>query len=960
MKNKPSTQRAANTSTRQQRLLPVCLALATLFGPGLAVARDLYWVGGVTSNNWEGRWSEGKNWEKVVCERPACGIGSMVYTTPEAGDTLHFKGSKTANIADLSYRIYGGISFEAGAAAFTLKGVENMGLFGGGLRNLSSNLQRLDWGTSHGIVISQAQTWDGGSAGMAITAGLDMQRYLTLQNNVTLNSHNDVIGATPENDAALTVRANSKFIGSQSVTLALGTATHGQLNVQGVGSSFSTAADLVVGDYGDARIYVDTGGSVLSNNAYLGKSGGSGSVSISGAGSTWANTVDLYATQGDITVDQGGLMTTGNAQIGNYTDTLATLTVKGANSWFAAANTLSVGQGGLGVVDLQPGGTVQARDLVVGSGGTINLRGGVLSVLNATLTGTFNWLSGTLNFAGDTSTGDQTLLGRATTLANQMVLKVGGQLNVLAGHSLNLIGGGIEARRMLVNALGELSIGSFSSVKTDSLTNRGNLVLAGGQVNGALVNAGTMSGSGFLAGSFTNSGRFDQSGYLQLSPGSNSRGALNTGVWNVGGGATLALPNNSLNNQGTLFLDGAQVTDAADGSTGTLVNLAGGTLSGTGAIRTNFSNQGRVLVDGGDLTVDKGFSNSGQVLLGSAIASLSGGAISNTGRIEGLGQVRNAVSNAATGIISAKGGTLSLSTALSNSGTLTAGRDATLLLLAGMAPNAGKVQLAGGTFDTNGNALTNAATGTISGYGDVRNGALTNQGRVLLSGGTSAVYADVLGSNASQIILSGNSNTTFYGKVDIQSGAELRVSSGSVATFFEAVQQRSGAKFTGSGAKRYEGGLTVGASPGLGIDEGDVEFGESNIYLAEIGGTGACTLACGSDDAVKNTSFDKYEVLGQLSFGGTLTLTSWNGFVGQAGQHFDLFDWGSTTGRFASIDSSGLRLAAGTQLDTSALYTTGEISITAVPEPGQWALLLAGLAGLTWRARRQRTGSDSA
>lgn len=945
-------QPAANTSTRQRRLLPVCLALATLFGPGLAVARDLYWVGGVSSGGMVGRWSVPQNWEKLS--------GALVQ--PATGDWLHFKGGNTANIADLGYAIYAGISFEAGAAAFTLNGVENIGLFSGGLRNLSSNLQRLDWGSSHGIVISQAQTWDGGAAGMVVTAGLDMQRYLTLQNNVTLNTGYAQIGSTPEDDAALTVRANSKFIGSQGVTMAQATGTHGQLNVQGAGSSFSVATDLVVGDYGDARVYVDTGGSVASNNAYLGKSGGSGSVSISGAGSTWANAANLSATQGGITVDQGGLMTTANAQIGNYTGTLATLTVKDSDSWFSAAGELSVGQdGGLGVVDLLPSGTVQARNLVVGTGGTINLRGGVLSVLNATLAGTFNWLSGTLNFAGDTATGDQTLLGRASTLANQMVLKVGGQLNVLAGHGLTLIGGGnIEARRMLVNALGELSIGSFSSVKTDSLTNRGNLVLAGGQVTGALVNAGTMSGSGFLAGSFTNSGRFDQSGYLQVSPAGPNRGALNSGVWTVGGGATLALPNNILSNQGTLFLDGAQVTDGADGSTGTLANLLGGTVSGTGAIRTGFSNLGRVLVDGGDLAIDKGFSNSGQVLLGSAIASLSGGAINNTGRIEGLGQVRNAVTNAATGTISAQGGTLSLSTVLGNNGTLTAGRDATLLLLAGMGANAGKIQLAGGTVDTNGTALTNAATGTISGFGDVRSGAFTNQGRVLLSGGTSAVYANVLGSNASQIILSGNSNTTFYGQVDIQSGAELRVSSGSVATFFEAVQQRSGAKFTGSGAKRYEGGLTVGASPGLGTDEGDVEFGESNTYLAEIGGTTACTLACGSSDAVKNSSFDKYVVLGQLSFGGRLTLTSWNGFVGQAGQHFDLFDWGSTTGSFASFDASGFKLAAGAQLDTSALYTTGEISITAVPEPGEWALLLAGLAGLAVKSRRQRLGQAGA
>lgn len=947
MKNKQSAQLAANTSPRPRRLLPVCLALATLFGPGLAVARDLYWVGGVTSSDQTGRWSEGKNWERVG--------GS--YVQPAAGDYLHFKGSQTANVADLAYKVYQGISFEAGAAAFTLNGVENIGLLGSGLRNLSGNLQRLDWGSSHGIVISEAQTWDGGTAGMVVTAGLDMQRYLTLQNKVTLNTYYAQIGSTPEDDAALTVSANSKFIGSQGVTMAQATGTHGQLNVQGAGSSFSAATELVVGDYGDAKVYIDTGGSVLSKNAYLGKSGGSGSVSISGAGSKWANTADLYATQGDITVDQGGLMTTGNAQIGNYTDTLATLTVKGANSWFTAANTLSVGQGGLGVVEVLSGGTVQARDLVVGSGGTINLRGGVLSVLNATLTGSFNWLSGTLNFAGDTATGDQTLLGRASTLANQMVLKVGGQLNVLAGHSLNLIGGGsIEARRLLVNALGELSIGSFSSVKTDSLTNRGNLVLAGGQVNGALVNEGTMSGAGFLAGgAFNNRARFDQTGYVELGFGG---GVFNTGVWTVNGGANLALQDVTFSNQGAMFLDGAQVT--AIQASATLSNLSGGTLSGTGAIRTNFTNQGRVLVDGGDLAIDKGFSNGGQVLLGSAIASLSGGAINNTGRIEGLGQVRNAVSNAATGIISAQGGTLSLTTALSNDGTLTAGRDATLLLLAGMSLNAGKIQLAGGTFDNNGNALSNAASGVISGYGDVRSGTLTNQGRVLLSGGTSAVYADVLGSSASQIILSGNSNTTFYGKADIQSGAELRVSTGSVATFFELVQQRSGAKFTGSGAKRFEGGLSVGASPGLGTDEGDVEFGESNSYLAEIGGTGACTLACGSDDAVKNASFDKYVVLGQLRFGGTLALTSWNGFVGEAGQHFDLFDWGSTTGSFANIDASGFKLAAGTQLDTSALYTTGVISVTAVPEPAHWALLLAGLAGLGWRVRRQRTGEASA
>ena len=44
----------------------------------------------------------------------------------------------------------------------------------------------------------------------------------------------------------------------------------------------------------------------------------------------------------------------------------------------------------------------------------------------------------------------------------------------------------------------------------------------------------------------------------------------------------------------------------------------------------------------------------------------------------------------------------------------------------------------------------------------------------------------------------------------------------------------------------------------------------------------------------------------------------------------------------------------------SLLHITGAISVTAVPEPAQGALLLAGLAGLVWCARRQRTGRAGA
>lgn len=276
----------------------------------------------------------------------------------------------------------------------------------------------------------------------------------------------------------------------------------------------------------------------------------------------------------------------------------------------------------------------------------------------------------------------------------------------------------------------------------------------------------------------------------------------------------------------------------------------------------------------------------------------------------------------------------------------------------------GDYTLAGGTL-TIGTRLDNSANFVLSGATISGAGALNNQGNLQFGGGASSVYVDVLNRSAQaaagtaplvpagQIILSGNSNAAFYGKVDVQSGAELRVSTGSVATFFGDVQQRTGAKFTGAGSKRYEGSLSVGASPGLGTDEGDVKFGDGFTYVAEIGGVTACTLACESNVTTIDSRFDKYSVAGSLSFQGTLMLTSWNGFVAQAGQSFDLFDWGTSTGEFSTINASGFKLAAGTRMDTSHLYSDGSISVTAVPEPETYAMLLAGLGLVGWSVRRR-------
>ncbi len=238
--------------------------------------------------------------------------------------------------------------------------------------------------------------------------------------------------------------------------------------------------------------------------------------------------------------------------------------------------------------------------------------------------------------------------------------------------------------------------------------------------------------------------------------------------------------------------------------------------------------------------------------------------------------------------------------------------------------------------------VTIASNGQLNLQGanlDLRGGLIVN-GQLNASFGGSNISGPVTLATGARVVLSGNSGTAFYDAVALQSGAEFRVSAGATATFFGAVTASPGALLTGTGGKYFEGGLVVGsaASSGQIADAGSVTFGASNTYLAVISGEGT-------------GSYDKYIVAGQLALGGTLKLASSTGFVAQAGQTYDLLSWGSEVGRFDSIDTSGLLLAPGTQLDISQLYTTGEITVAAVPEPATLAMWLTGMSCLLCRSR---------
>ena len=302
-------------------------------------------------------------------------------------------------------------------------------------------------------------------------------------------------------------------------------------------------------------------------------------------------------------------------------------------------------------------------------------------------------------------------------------------------------------------SLGTVTVGARG------VDNSSSVQLAGGTINsaGLVNNPGYWSGFGGVtgAGSFTNDGLLRQGdGTLTFSnAGTNS----NNGTWEMPAGRSLILAS-GLANAGALKLHGGTL------SGGTLVNGVSGTISGSGRITSALDNRGSLVINEGLTLVDNAFVNRGQILLGSNLTTLGGGQISNLGLIQGLGKINSAISNAnALGVIEAQGGTLTLNGQIV--GILAANSGAKLLITQGLASNAGKIQLADGTLDNNNLPMVNEAVVAISGFGTVRGGQLTNKGKVLLSGGSSTIYTDILVVNASQIILSGLSNNTFHGKL---------------------------------------------------------------------------------------------------------------------------------------------------------------------------------------------------
>ncbi len=733
------------------------------------------------------------------------------------------------------------------------------------------------------------------------------------------------LGETGANDV-LTVGAGVTVLalpGSGS-TAAMGTIadenTGSSIVLDGTVSAAASGATILI-DGGDG------GGTWTNLGTIESVSGGTLVLGQPSTPNTWSNSGTITAT--GATVDLGGTFST--AALGTFDRSGGTVYLTGTLNNSGATLALSSATGSWQL----DGGTI--------SGGTITTAGGVMlgesggttsSLIGVTLAGTLqenggsvaitNGLSlnsGQVELASDASlnfNGTQTLGGMGDLLfsdTSSPTINVGGNGNVLTiGPNITVHGNS-----------GEIDGGSSSFINEGTInadTGAGELVVSGNFSNSGALNA--TNGSTLLLGSaghgtagiFTNSGTITGvSGQVWIIETLNNAGstlALNaaTGSYQLVGGTILG---------GTVTTTGAAALFATQYNS----TLAGVTLAGS----LNLSD-----TDGAIVTVTGGLTLSqGSVIMGDNPA-LSGATLTfqGTQTLAGTGTVTLSNLFPSGGLVVPSGSTLTIApgiTVQGNSGMVGSSTGGQLV-------NHGTIMATGsGMLTAQGD--TNYAAGTLTGgtWEAVGGSTLllvgaaitTNAANILLDGASSQIDSDTSGTNA----LAPFATNAAAGRFTIQNGADFTTAQ--AFTNAGTLTINSGSTFSAGGTGQYTqtGGTTIlnagtlgttgnqikiqggtlsgpGTVTGSLSNAGEVDLGSNPGTLAVSGNytqtsTGVLTIQVGG--ATAGSLFDQVNISGTATLGGTLTATLINGYAPGNDEHYDVLNFASSTGSFATFDS---------------------------------------------------------
>jgi autotransporter-associated beta strand protein len=419
-----------------------------------------------------------------------------------------------------------------------------------------------------------------------------------------------------------------------------------------------------------------------------------------------------------------------------------------------------------------------------------------------------------------------------------------------------------------------------------------------------LTFSGNISGSGQLAK--TGNGTLTLTGNNIYTGGT----VINGGTLQIGDGGTSGSVQGNIFNYSILSFNRSDTLTFGGviSGTGQLIKLGPGTLILTGSN----AHTGNTTISGGTLQIGNGGTSGsvqGNILNNSTLTFNRSNMLTFSGVISGTGQL---IKLGAGTLILTGSNTYTGGTTISD-GILQIGNGGTSGSVQGNILNNSTL-----TFNRSGNVTF---SGVISGTGQLIKlgpGTLILTGANTYTGGTTINGGTLLLNGAGTI---GTGNLTM-------AGGTLDVTGITVPTFTLA----SGTTLSGVGTinatgktVQVDGILSPGNSPGTLTINGDLTLSPTAVSNFEINGT-------------TSGLFDRIVGVNSMTFGGTLNLTT--GYAAALGDSVQLFSANTYSGTFSSI--TGTNLGGG----LSWIFDAANGTITVIPEPSTWVMLVGGLAAL--------------
>jgi len=907
-------------------------------------------------------------------------LGSAVFAT--GGGHVYLGGTLDNTLATLSvptggsYELYGGTitggTIAAGALTFTSYNYSDYyNSHAGGTLSGVAYLGDLTLPAVTSVTFSNGTTFTG------LNATLNSGGWLNWQQTGTLS--------------AKTITTNS-----------------GTIYVTGTNSSLTLDSDTNV--TGTVKIYSDgSSGTAITNQGTIAHTSGSGSIyarNFTNSGSISANggSLVLGSTNSSYFSTNSGSVTANGSGTAIYLDgnfdNNGTLTANSGSLYFRGANTTA----NLGNVVISGGGRAYfsyntldntSATLSAPTGGSYELYGGTIT--GGTIAAgalTFTTELGTLNnviYTGDLSlsggarvtfSNGSTFTGTTATVDNSTLFSY--QNANFAGKNITVQNGGVL---------------QYSGAATTA--NLGNVTLAsGGRANiyGTLTNtlatlAAPTGGSFELLGGTILNGAIASGALTFTSSGGTLDGASYTGDLSLAGGARVTFANSATFTGTNALVDGTNSALWFNIQSGTMAGKSftaqnGGAVVLTGSNTTAGLYGSTINAAGGHAYLNSTVDNSAATLTApnSGIFELYGGTI-NGGTVAagaltftGVGGTLNGVAYSGDLTLPAstyaylKGGTTfnGANLALANSATLYWQQTGTLAGRSLTFGDYSHIQILGAnTFtldstttatgavniDSNNAGAAIINQGTInhtSGSGLLEAGTVTNQGTINTSAGTSfslGYYPNDTFINAPTGTINLAGSSASLGSSSFVNAGTLNIQTGTLSTNYNLVNTSTG---TIKGSGIISGGLTMmgghlapGNSIGtLTLYSGNLDITAPTILDIELDATSADKLVFQYPNGIVDLGTDlltlNLQLLGVPTMGSTYTILD----ATTGGQNL--------IGTFVGLPNSGDTLSAlysGTPYTFQVEYLTNSINLVAVPEPGTFALLGAGLVLLAFRRR---------